>query len=498
LFSLSSNAQFSAGSTGRLPKSMRAIAAAGVLLHVLQETRRAGEHLISADALQLLQWELHGAALAVLQQLSNSTHSSSSFSQPGTAGAADGTNSSNNTVSEKGVLQLLFDQRLLRDVLGSSKPPGADAGSVAAAASAANGMAGAGGAAALAARKRLVMDVEQQLQVGGWRAGSLLVLWGCNIFCTLTRQRQLLVLLCVLDAASCVARCILSMSYQSQLSNRLHLHVCACLQDQLDPIDWATYEPHLWSNVQRYHQRTSVLLGMLGQLHKPYADAPRPAAAAASSDLNALNVLPVAARFHYLPISTPTAMHAGAAVAKQRALSMGHSGVGLPGFAGSASEAAAGAVLAAAANDGSSTSQASDLAAQHVLSELGSGSSGMSRASPGLAARGGTDAAAAGVAGSAQAMSQQLHMSADAAAAAGASALSALQARLQGSGFGAFGSLLGDRAAGAAAEVSAMAQNFGDLLPSAGLGGGLLSSFSRRDGTAGSGTGQATTPGSKR
>jgi hypothetical protein len=155
-------------------------------------------------------------------------------------------------------------------------------------------------------------------------------------------------------------------------------------------------------------------------------------------------------------------------------------------------------VLAAAANGGSSSSQASDLAAQYVLSELGSGSSGMSRASPGLAARRGTDAAAAGAAGSAQAMSQQLHMSADAAAAAGASALSALQARLQGSGFGAFGSLLGDRAAGAAAEVSAMAQNFGDLLPSAGLGGGLLSSFSRRDGTAGSGTGQATTPGSKR
>jgi hypothetical protein len=146
------------------------------LLHVLQETRRAGEHLISTDALQLLQWELHGAALAVLQQLSSSTNSSSTFSQPGTATAADGNNTSDNTVSEKGVLQLLFDQRLLRDVLGSSKLPGADAGSVAAAASAANGMAGAGGAAALAARKRLVVDVEQQLQVGGWHARRVLLL----------------------------------------------------------------------------------------------------------------------------------------------------------------------------------------------------------------------------------------------------------------------------------------------------------------------------------
>ncbi|KAF6261077.1 hypothetical protein COO60DRAFT_1459350 [Scenedesmus sp. NREL 46B-D3] len=280
-------------------------------------------------------------------------------------------------------------------------------------------------------------------------------------------------------------------------------YVCPSVRsDQLDPIDWATYEPHLWFNVQRYHQRTSVLLGVLGQLHKPYVDAPRPAAAAASSDLNALNVLPVAPRFHYLPISTPTALHAGAAAAKQRALSMSPGVAGVSGFAGTASEAAAGAALAAAAGDiSSSRSQASDLAAQYVLSELGSGSSGVGRAPPGLGGRRGNDAAAmpgaAGAAGSVQAVSQ-LHLSADSAAAAGASALSALQARLQGSGFGAFGSLLGDRAAGAAAEVSAMAQNFGDLLPSAGLGGGLLSSFARRDGTVGSGGGQATTPGSKR
>lgn len=385
------------------------------------ETRRAGEHLISADALQLLQWELHGAALAALQQLG----SSSNGSQPG-ATAADGGNSI--AVSEKGVLQLLFDQRLLRDVLGGSKPPAADAAAAAAAgagaAASTNGTAGAAGAAA---RKRLVQDVEQQLQ------------------------------------------------------------------DQLDPIDWATYEPHLWANVQRYHGRTAVLLGMLGQLHKPYAYNPRPAAGAASSELNALNVLPVAARFHYLPISTPTAIHAGAAAAKQRALSMGPGGAGLPGFAGKAAAGAALAAAAAAGDGGSGRSQASDLAAQYVLSELGSGSSGMARASPGLAG----DGAAAAAAGGAQAVSQ-LHLSADAAAAAGASALSALQARLQGSGFGAFGSLLGDRAAGAAAEVSAMAQNFGDLLPSAGLGGGILSSFSRRDGTAGSGSGQAAVPGSRK
>ena len=35
------------------------------------------------------------------------------------------------------------------------------------------------------------------------------------------------------------------------------------LQEQLDPIDWATYEPHLWANVARFSQRAATLFGSL-------------------------------------------------------------------------------------------------------------------------------------------------------------------------------------------------------------------------------------------
>lgn len=42
-------------------------------------------------------------------------------------------------------------------------------------------------------------------------------------------------------------------------------------QDRLDPIDWATYEPHLWANAAHFYQRTSTLLGLLTQLQRPQA-----------------------------------------------------------------------------------------------------------------------------------------------------------------------------------------------------------------------------------
>lgn len=129
-----------------------------VLSGALQETRRAGEHLITTDALQLLQWELHGAAIAVLQQVTSSTDGDIVSTR-----AIHGTN--NTSITEKGVLQMLFDQRLFRDVIGAGKP----LGGTAAAASAA----GIGDAAGqLATRKRLVASVEQQLQVSHEAMGS--------------------------------------------------------------------------------------------------------------------------------------------------------------------------------------------------------------------------------------------------------------------------------------------------------------------------------------
>jgi hypothetical protein len=251
-------------------------------------------------------------------------------------------------------------------------------------------------------------------------------------------------------------------------------------QDLLDPIDWATYEPHLWINAQRFYSRTAVLLGVLGQLSKAYGDAARAAAGAAAADINALNVLPVVPRFHYLPISTPSL----ATLPKQRSMHLSaHASAAVSAIA-----RAAGAQPvrgAAALGDGQQQQQlplatisvqASDLAAQYIITDLGSSS----RAA-------GADGAQ-GAGGAAASAASFLHPS-DAAAAAGASALSALQAKLQGSSFGAFGSMLGDRAAEGAMGLTAMAQNFGDMLPTAGLGsglgglgGGLLSSFARRDG----------------
>jgi hypothetical protein len=43
------------------------------------------------------------------------------------------------------------------------------------------------------------------------------------------------------------------------------------LQQRLDPIDWATYEPYLAANVAAYLHRTETLLGSLLQLARPPA-----------------------------------------------------------------------------------------------------------------------------------------------------------------------------------------------------------------------------------
>ncbi|GFH06714.1 uncharacterized protein HaLaN_01388 [Haematococcus lacustris] len=102
------------------------------------------------------------------------------------------------------------------------------------------------------------------------------------------------------------------------------------LQDMLDPIDWATYEPHLWAHAKRYYQRTAVLFGAVTQLQRLHPDggagiptAPGSSRATAGAgavgvggaalEFNPLNILPVAPRFHYLPISTPISTLAGAA-----------------------------------------------------------------------------------------------------------------------------------------------------------------------------------------
>ncbi len=44
------------------------------------------------------------------------------------------------------------------------------------------------------------------------------------------------------------------------------------LAGELDPIDWATYESHVWANEGRYYQRCHVLFGNLIQLQRLHGD----------------------------------------------------------------------------------------------------------------------------------------------------------------------------------------------------------------------------------
>jgi hypothetical protein len=128
--------------------------------------RRAGDHTTPSDALQLLLWHLHGALLAALQQLlqTSSSNSTNGDIWPGSSGPGSRARS----LSEKGVLQLLFDQRFMSDVLAGGRPLAAvpaGGGSSGVGASANGSVSSSSGDADVAARKRLVSGLEQQLQV---------------------------------------------------------------------------------------------------------------------------------------------------------------------------------------------------------------------------------------------------------------------------------------------------------------------------------------------
>eukprot|EP00210_Caulerpa_lentillifera_P006701 g6403.t1 len=69
----------------------------------------------------------------------------------------------------------------------------------------------------------------------------------------------------------------------------------------LDPIDWATYEPHLWTAEARFYRRTSVLFGSLIQSSKElHANVNiKPPTGVDNNTLNAAEVIP---RLPYLPV----------------------------------------------------------------------------------------------------------------------------------------------------------------------------------------------------
>ncbi|CAN6475612.1 unnamed protein product [Victoria cruziana] len=71
---------------------------------------------------------------------------------------------------------------------------------------------------------------------------------------------------------------------------------------RLDPIDWATYESYLWENEKQWYQRNAVLFGFLVQLNRLYTNTIQKLPAKAESNIFRSAVLP---RFKYLPISAP-------------------------------------------------------------------------------------------------------------------------------------------------------------------------------------------------
>lgn len=76
------------------------------------------------------------------------------------------------------------------------------------------------------------------------------------------------------------------------------------LSDLLDPIDWETYKSPLWENEQQSYQRCAVIFGFLVQLRRLYKDtAQRPPLNAESNTLKVSTSIP---RFTYLPVSTPS------------------------------------------------------------------------------------------------------------------------------------------------------------------------------------------------
>eukprot|EP01024_Parvocaulis_polyphysoides_P001145 TRINITY_DN10318_c0_g1_i1.p1 TRINITY_DN10318_c0_g1~~TRINITY_DN10318_c0_g1_i1.p1 ORF type:complete len:615 (+),score=88.50 TRINITY_DN10318_c0_g1_i1:304-2148(+) len=147
-------------------------------------------------------------------------------------------------LSEKGVLQLLLDLRFVKDVLQGGAPPG--------------------------------KTPESEQDMGISRGGLQ------------NKEPEV--------AAALANRKVQLSKLQEQLTNKL------------DPIDWATYEPHLWKLEERYCAKVAVLYGSLTQLSPlTKKDTQTSTSRLLHSGTHAgMNISPVCPRFHYLPISTPS------------------------------------------------------------------------------------------------------------------------------------------------------------------------------------------------
>eukprot|EP00899_Mesostigma_viride_P014150 jgi/Mesvir1/22736/Mv14139-RA.1 len=216
----------------------------GALLGAVTEMHRAGSHTVDTAVLRLLAWTLGEKLLSVYEQLADICCGDDGPTMPaGNKAAAIGA-PKQPTVSEKGVLQLLFDVRFAMDILAGGE-------NVVEPTSAASDEDGASGPVPRATTSSASSAAAEAARDRKARVATLL-------------QR---------------------------------------LSGQLDPIDWATYEPYLWAGAQRYYQRVAVLFGSLAQLRRLYTE--QLFRVPFSADTNVLNVAAHVPRFSYLPISAP-------------------------------------------------------------------------------------------------------------------------------------------------------------------------------------------------
>ncbi|BBN04862.1 conserved oligomeric Golgi complex subunit 1 [Marchantia polymorpha subsp. ruderalis] len=215
-----------------------------------QEIYRVGGHALDRAVLQFFAWKLCEKVLKTYEDF---------FADSSVM---------NNRVSEKGLLQLLFDLRFLADVLSGGQDVSIEN-----------------------------LDNEdlahEALGLGSRRKAP-------------TAQSD----------------------KSSQTRKKWVSNLLSTLPARLDPIDWATYEPHLWENERRYYQRCAVLFGSLIQLNRLYTDTVLKLPSHA--DTNTLNMTGTVPRFTYLPISAPIfSVSGGSASRMPRQLSQDDSSSGL-------------------------------------------------------------------------------------------------------------------------------------------------------------------------
>lgn len=126
-------------------------AAIQLALAACQEIDRAGGHLLEEEPLLLFKWRLGGSLLSTLSSALAGVAGSAGNAEDVVGGATSDLGKLAGTLSEKGVLQLLFDARFLTDMFSSGRPVSATPADAASS------------AAAVASRRRETVQLEALL-----------------------------------------------------------------------------------------------------------------------------------------------------------------------------------------------------------------------------------------------------------------------------------------------------------------------------------------------